>query len=69
MKKIVISGSSQLQDKINLWLSYFHENNYEILDYPRPIEEDKFMELYPNIHYNEIELWLKLGWIKIYQKN
>ena len=32
MKKIVISGSSKLQDKVNYWLQHFKNKNYEILD-------------------------------------
>ncbi len=131
MKKIVIAGSVKLQDDINYWKGKFSNNNYEVLDYPRPIEKSKFMELYPNVHkefmknitkanmlfimnedkdgkigyigsetfaelnfglaqnliynknielvilkmpskdvkcYEEIDLWLKLGWIKIYKE-
>lgn len=131
MKKIVIAGSAKLQKEVNYWINFFESNDYEILDYPRVIEESKFMELYPNIHteflenitktnilfimnedkngiigyigyeayaellfelsqkliynknielvilkktstdvgcYDEIESWLKLGWIKLYEK-
>lgn len=130
MKKIVIAGSAKLQKEIDHWLEYFNNKNYEILDYPRKIDEDKFMKLYPAIHidfldnitktdmlfimnedkngtigyigyeayaellfglsqklvynknieifilkmpstdvgcYEEIDLWLKLGWIKLYE--
>ena len=52
MKNIVISGSASLQDKINYWLDYFKNKNYEILDYPSPIEQNSFLELYPNVHKN-----------------
>ncbi len=131
MKKIVIAGSAKLQKEVNKWINIFESNNYEILDYPRAIEESKFMKLYPNIHieflenitkadilfimnedkngkigyigyeayaellfglsqkliynknielvilkmpntdigcYEEIDLWLKLGWIKLYKE-
>lgn len=131
MKKVVIAGSVKLQKEVNYWINFFESNNYEILDYPRVIEESKFMELYPNIHlefldnitkadmlfvmnedkngivgyigyeayaellfglsqkliynknielvvfkmpstnvgcYEEIDLWLKLGWIKLYEE-
>lgn len=130
-KKVVISGSSKLQDKINFWVKYFEDRDYEILDYPKSIDKDKFIELYPNVHkhfyesimdtdilfimnedknnisghigaaafaelalglaqkliyhknielvilkmpstdvgcYEEINLWLKLGWIKLYEE-
>ena len=131
MKKIVIAGSSKLQDNINYWVDYFKRKNYEVLDYPKPISKSEFMELYPNIHkeffecitkadilfvmnedknnihgyigaeafaelafglaqklvynrdielivlkmpgnnvqcYEEIELWIKLGWIKLFEE-
>lgn len=129
MKKVVIAGSAKFQKEVNNWLKIFESKNYEILDYPKEIEEKRFMELYPNIHskflenitktdmlfvmnedkngqlgyigyesyaellfglsqkliynknielvimkmpsqevgcYEEINLWLKLGWIKLY---
>ena len=131
MKKVVIAGSAKLQKEVDKWLKVFENQNYEILDYPRAIEESKFMELYPDIHtkfleniakadmlflmnedkngivgyigaeafaeltfglaqklvynkeieliilkmpsqdvqcYEEIDLWLKLGWIKLYEE-
>ena len=131
MKKITISGSAKLQDKINNWRDYFKKLEYEILDYPKPIDSKYFMELYPEIHrkyfenisnsdilfimnedkngidgyigaetyaelayaviqnlnygknidvvllkmpsnkiqcYDEIKLWLELGWIKLYKE-
>ncbi len=132
MKKIVIAGSGKLQIEINKWLKFFESENYKILDWPRPIEDTKFLELYPKIHteflenvtktdmlfvmnedkngidgyigyevyaellfglsqkliyhknieliilkmpssnvgcFEEINLWLKLGWIKLYEEN
>ena len=129
MKKVVIVGSAKLQNNINYWKEKFSNNNYEILDYPKAIEKERFMELYPNVHkeffenitktdmlfimnedkngkigyigaesfaeltfglaqkliygknielvilkmpskeiqcYEEINLWLKLGWIRLY---
>ena len=131
MKKVVIVGSVKLQNDINYWKQKFSDNNYEILDYPKAIEKEKFMELYPNVHkeffenitktdmlfimnedkngkigyigaesfaeltfglaqkliyeknielvilkmpskevqcYEEIDLWLKLGWIRLYER-
>ena len=131
MKKVVIAGSAKLQQEVNKWLAFFESKNYEVLDYPREIEEKQFIELYPNIHvkflenvikadmlfvmnedkngklgyigyeayaellfglsqkliykknielvilkmpstevgcYEEINLWLKLGWIKLYKE-
>lgn len=131
MKKVVIAGSAKLQKEVNNWLKIFANKELEILDYPKVIEESRFMELYPNIHieflenikkadmlfvmnedkndivgyigyetygelllglsqkviynknielvvlkmpstnvgcYEEIDLWLKLGWIKLYEE-
>ena len=50
MKKIVIAGSAKLQKEANSWLNFFSKKNYEILDHPKSIEKQRFMELYPNIH-------------------
>ena len=55
MKKVVIAGSAKLQKEVDKWLKNFKNQNYEILDYPRAIEEYKFMELYPNIHTEFLE--------------
>ena len=58
MKKIVISGSSKLQDKVNYWLEHFKKQNYEILDYPRLIDLDKYTEELPIVYknfYNALE--------------
>lgn len=49
MKKIVLSGSVSLQKEINEINSKL-ENNYEILDYPKPLNEKSFMQTYPKIH-------------------
>lgn len=42
MKKIVISGSSKLPDKVNYWLEYFKNKSYEILDYPKLIQPENY---------------------------
>ncbi len=131
MKKVVIAGSAKLQSEINCWKQKFSNNHYKVIDYPKEIEKDKFMELYPSVHkdffdnitktdvlfimnedkngkigyigaesfaeltfglaqklvygknieliilkmpskdvqsYEEINLWLKLGWIKLYEE-
>ncbi len=49
MKKIVISGSSKLQDKVEYWLHYFKALNYEILDYPKYIEPNEYEKKLPII--------------------
>lgn len=50
MKKIIISGSSKLQDKVKHWLEYFKNKNYEILDYPKWIEHENYMEDLPKVY-------------------
>jgi len=131
MKKVVIAGSAKLQQEIQNWRELFKNKDYEVLDYPKKIDETEFMELYPNVHkeffenitktdmlfimnedkngkygyigaeafaeltfglaqklvynkeielvilkmpsqdvqcYEEVDLWLKLGWIKLYEE-
>lgn len=50
LKKICISGSAKLQERIDYWIKFFYDNNYNVIDFPRPIEKKKFMKLYPDIH-------------------
>lgn len=131
MKKIVIAGSASLQKELGKLICEL-ENNYKILDYPKAIAEEFFMQEYPKVHseffqnilnadillvanfdkkgikgyigaesfaelcfgiawklvqkknietyilqmpsteiqgYDEIKLWLDLGWVKIWNKN
>lgn len=56
-KKIVISGSIKLRDKINKFVETL-KDKYEILDYPIDIAEENFLEEYKKVHnkfYNNIE--------------
>lgn len=50
MKKIVISGSSKLQDKVNYWIKHFEEKDYEILDYPKLIEQENYEKELPKVY-------------------
>ena len=52
MKKLVISGSSKLQDKVNYWIEYFKNRDYEIIDYPKHIEQKNYIEELPNVYKN-----------------
>ena len=47
MKKVVIAGSAKLQKEIKKWLDYFGNLNYEVLDYPKEIEKEKLINIYP----------------------
>lgn len=49
-KKIVISGSSKLQDKVNIWLKYFKDRDYQILDYPKYINKENYKKELPTIY-------------------
>lgn len=49
MKKVVLAGSVSMQKEINKWRKYW-EKNYIVLDYPKPIDKDQFLKLYPNVH-------------------
>lgn len=58
MKKIVISGSSKLQDKVNYWLEYFKNKNYIILDYPKLIKQENYEKELPEVYehfYSSLE--------------
>ena len=58
MKKIVISGSSTLQDKVNYWLEYFKNKNYIILDYPKLIKQENYEKELPEVYehfYSSLE--------------
>ena len=50
MKKIVISGSSKLQDKVNYWLNHFKNKGYAILDYPKLIEQNDYVKELPRVY-------------------
>lgn len=51
MKKIVISGSSKLQDKVNYWINYF-KDKYEILDYPKFVKPENYLTELPSVYEN-----------------
>ncbi len=49
-KKIVISGSSKLQENLKYWINYFKNLNYEILDYPKYIEPSEYEKNLPIVY-------------------
>jgi len=49
MKKVVIAGSTSLQNKINKWINYWKNKGYEVIDYPKPIIRN-FEVKYPKIY-------------------
>ena len=50
MKKVVISGSSKLQNKVSYWVDYFKNNDYKILDYPKLIEQQNYIKELPKVY-------------------
>lgn len=52
MKKVVISGSSKLQDRVNYQIEHFTSKNYKILDYPKLIKEENYCTELPKIYKN-----------------
>lgn len=51
MKKVVISGSSKLQMELKKWVEYWNkQEDCSVLNWPVPIPEEKFEELYPEEH-------------------
>lgn len=40
MKKLIIAGSSKLQERAAYWRGYFEGRGYEIIDYPVPVSEE-----------------------------
>lgn len=55
MKTIVIAGSAKLQKEIKTWITFFENKNYKILDYPKKIEDTRFLELYSKVHKEFLE--------------
>lgn len=40
MKKLIIAGSSKLQERAAYWRGYFEGRGYEIIDYPTPVSDE-----------------------------
>lgn len=55
MQKVVIAGSAKLQNDINYWKQKFSNDNSEMLDYPKAIEKEKFMELLQHCINNMVQ--------------
>jgi regulatory protein YycH of two-component signal transduction system YycFG len=50
MKKVVIAGSSSLQEKIQYWKKFREDKGYLVINYPAPIPKETFLEEYPEVH-------------------
>lgn len=52
-KKVIISGSAKLQDKVLFWVDYFQNMGYEVIDYPRYIEKfDDYEKIHTDYYCN-----------------
>lgn len=40
MKKLIIAGSSKLQERAAYWRGYFEGRGYEVIDFPSPVSEE-----------------------------
>jgi len=69
VKTIVISGSSKLQEEVKYWKSYFENNGYKVLDYPKQITQNNYVdeltkvykEFYSNIEKTDVFFLMNEG--------
>ena len=62
MKKVVISGSSKLQGKVDCWIKVFENNGCEVIDYPKAVDSIDYnqkvltiyKEFFPNIENSDL---------------
>ncbi len=57
MKKLIISGSSKLQERAAYWRGYFEGRGYEVIDYPGPVsasedESENLTDVYTSFYQN-----------------
>jgi hypothetical protein len=50
MIKTVITSSASLQTELQHWRSVLIKTGHEIIDWPKPIDQNNFIEDYPDIH-------------------
>lgn len=50
MKKVVISGSSKLQEKLITWKEYFEQKGYEVIDYPKQVSKENLKDIYKSFY-------------------
>lgn len=51
MKKLVISGSAKFEKEIKKWVEYFKEHNYDVIKYPRKIDQSNEL-IYKDVYIN-----------------
>ena len=50
MKKVVISGSSKLQEELITWKKCFEQNGYEVIDYPKQVSKENLKDIYKSFY-------------------
>ncbi|MBQ8043973.1 MAG: hypothetical protein IJ272_07500 [Clostridia bacterium] len=55
MKKVVIVASSKLHNEIKNWITHFKNKGYTVLNYPKQIDEEKFIDIYPDVYKSFFE--------------
>lgn len=50
MKKIVITGSAKLQNEVQKWKKFWEDKGFEILDYPKFLDQYNFLAEYKIAH-------------------
>ena len=51
MKKLVILGSAKFEKEIKKWVEYFKEHNYDVIKYPRKIDQSNEL-IYKDVYIN-----------------
>ena len=49
MRTLVISGSAKDQAAVRRWVDHRTGRGYEVVDYPAPIPQDRFVDEYPGV--------------------
>lgn len=50
MKKVVISGSSKLQEELITWKEHFEQKGYEVIDYPKQVSKENLKDIYKSFY-------------------
>ena len=50
MKKIVISGSSKLQEELITWKKHFEQKGYKVIDYPKQVNKENLKDIYKSFY-------------------
>lgn len=51
MKKLVILASAKFDEEIKKWVEYFKERNYDVINYPKKIDQSQEL-IYKDVYIN-----------------